>query len=85
MQEETQSNAGGRSLKSSKIVGPTHYFRVFKIEYKYWCSALVAEICAGPHNRLLQRQHCRSLCLQSEGHEHIANMASALGQTFLDF
>ena len=32
--DETRSNAGGRSLKSSKIAGPTHYFRVFKIEYQ---------------------------------------------------
>ena len=24
---------------------------------------------AGQHNRLLRRQHCSSLCLQSEGHE----------------
>ena len=30
---------------------------------------------AGPHNRLLRRQHCSSLCSQSEGHEHVANMA----------
>ena len=47
--------------------------------------ALAAEICAGPHNRLLRRQHCSSLCSQSEGHEHVANMASALGMTFLIF
>ena len=48
-------------------------------------SALAAEICAGPHNRLLRRQHCSSLCSQSEGHEHIANMASALGHDFDGF
>ena len=48
-------------------------------------SALAAEICADPHNRLLRRQHCSSLCSQSEGHEHVANMASALGMTFLVF
>ena len=40
---------------------------------------------AGPHNRLLRRQHCSSLCLQSEGHEHVANIASALGHTFVGF
>ena len=40
---------------------------------------------AGPHNRLLRRQHCSSLCLQSEGHEHVANMASALGHDFVGF
>ena len=45
------------------------------IETKVSGSALAAEICAGPHNRLLRRQHCSSLCSQSEGHEHVANMA----------
>ena len=40
---------------------------------------------AGPHNRLLRRQHCSSLCSQSEGHEHVANMASALGHDFVGF
>ena len=48
-------------------------------------SALAAEICIGPHNRLLRRQHCSSLCSQSEGHEHVANMASALGHNFVGF
>ena len=48
-------------------------------------SALAAEICAGQHNRLLRRQHCSSLCLQSEGHEHVANMTSALGHIFVGF
>ena len=47
--------------------------------------ALAAEICTGPHNRLLRRQHCSSLCLQSEGHEHVANMTSALGHDFVGF
>ena len=36
-------------------------------------------------NRLLRRQHCSSLCLQSEGHEHVANIASALGHFFVGF
>ena len=40
---------------------------------------------AGPHNRLLRRQHCSSLCSQSEGHEPGANMASALGHDFVGF
>ena len=31
------------------------------------------------HNHLLRRQHCSSLCSQSEGHEHVSNMSSALG------
>ena len=44
---------------------------------KFGGSAHVAEICTGHHNRLLRRQHCSSLCSQSEGHEHVANMASA--------
>ena len=37
------------------------------------------------HNRLLRRQHCSSLCSQSEGHEHVANMTSALGHYFVGF
>ena len=60
--------------------------RAFKIEIsKVSGSALAAEICTGPHNRLLRRQHCSSLCLQSEGHEHAANMVSALGYDFVGF
>ena len=47
--------------------------------------ALAAEICAGSHHRLLRRQHCSSLCLQSEGHEHVANMVSALAHDFVRF
>ena len=54
-------------------------------EIKVSGSTLAAEICAGPHNRLLRRQHCSSLCSQSEGHEHVANMASALGHIFVGF
>ena len=37
------------------------------------------------HNHLLRRQHCSSLCSQSEGHEHIANMTNALGHDFVGF
>ena len=63
--------------------------RVFKIQmiqgWQRGTSALAAEICAGPHNRLLRRQHCSSLCLQSEGHEHVANMTNALGHDFVGF
>ena len=60
--------------------------RVFKIEIsKVSGSILAAEICTGSHNRLLRRQHCSSLCLQSEGHEHVANMTSALGHNFVEF
>ena len=60
--------------------------RAFKIEIlKISRSALAAEICTGPHNRLLRRQHCSSLCSQSEGHEHVANMISALGHNFVEF
>ena len=46
---------------------------------------LAVEISAGPHNRLLRRQHCSSLCSQSEGHEYVANMANALVMTLLFF
>ena len=37
------------------------------------------------HNHLLRRQHCSSLCSQSEGHEHVANMTNALGHNFVGF
>ena len=40
---------------------------------------------SGLHNRLLRRQHCSSLCSQSEGHEHVANMTNALGHDFVGF
>ncbi len=71
----------------------TVYFRVtgrvLKIQiiqgWKRGDSALAAEFCTGPHNRLLRRQHCSSLCSQSEGHEHVANIASALGHIFVGF
>ena len=33
----------------------------------------------------MRRQHCSSLCSQSEGHEHVANMANALGHDFVVF
>ena len=35
--------------------------------------------------RFLRRQHCSSLCSQSEGHEHVANMANALAHDFVGF
>ena len=60
--------------------------KVFKIEVsKVSGSALAAEICTGPRNRLLRRQHCSSLCSQSEGHEHIANMTKTLEHDFVGF
>ena len=60
--------------------------RAFKIEISMVSSsALAAEICTDPHNRLLRRQHCSSLCSQSEGHEHVANMTNALGHDFVGF
>ena len=66
--------------------GSWRYRWVFKIKIlKLGGSSLAAEICAGSHNRLLRRQHCSSLCSQSEGHEHIANMVSALGHYFVGF
>ena len=48
-------------------------------------STLATEICVGSHHRLLRRQHCSSLCSQSEGHEHVANMANALAHDFVGF
>ena len=33
----------------------------------------------GRRNRRLRRQHCSSLCSQSEGHEHVANIICAPG------
>ena len=66
--------------------GSWRYRWVFKIEIlKVVGSSLAAEISAGSHNRLLRRQHCSSLCSQSEGHEHVANMTSALGHCFVGF
>ena len=32
-----------------------------------------------------EAKHCSSLCSQSEGHEHVANMTSALGHNFVGF
>ena len=60
--------------------------RAFKIEISMVSSsALAAEICTDSHNRLLRRQHGSSLCSQSEGHEHVANMTSAFGHDFVGF
>ena len=65
--------------------GSWRYRWMFKIEIlKLGGSSLAAEISA-EHNRLLRRQHCSSLCSQSEGHEHVANMTSALGHYFVGF
>ena len=71
----------------------TVYFRVtgrvLKIQiiqgWQRGDSVLAAEFSTGPHNRLLRRQHCSSLCSQSEGHEHVADIASALGHIFVGF
>ena len=60
--------------------------KVFKIGIlNIGSCAPAAEICAGQHNRLLRRQHCSSLCSQSEGHEHVANMTNALAHDFVGF
>ena len=90
-------NATGWGLKIQKIL---HDFcpnsmavaaaplkdKVFKIGIlNIGSSAPAAEICAGQHNRLLRRQHCSSLCSQSEGHEHVANMTNALRHDFVGF
>ena len=59
---------------------------MFKIEISMVSSStLAAEFCTDSHNRLLRRQHGSSLCSQSEGHEHVANMTSALGHDFVGF
>ena len=59
--------------------------RVFKIQIKSSLAPapLQRRFAAGPHNRLLRRQHCSSLCSQSEGHEHVANMTKSLGHNFV--
>ena len=59
--------------------------RLFLILNTLGCRQLPCsgDLCS--HNRLLRRQHCSSLCSQSEGHEHVANMVSALGHYFVGF
>ena len=59
--------------------------RLFLILNTLGCRQLPCsgDLCS--HNRLLRRQHCSSLCLQSEGHEHVANMSSVLGHNFVGF
>ena len=59
--------------------------RLFLILNTLGCRQLPCsgDLCS--HNRLLRRQHCSSLCLQSEGHEHVANMSSVLGNYFVGF
>ena len=50
---------------------------------------LPMRILKGRITRFLWRRrgakHCSSLCLQSEGHEHVANMVSALGHNLVIF
>ena len=73
-----------RSLKSIGTAGPTHYFRVFKIEY--WQPRPRRRKLRWPAcNRLLRRQHCSSLCSQSEGDEHVVNMVCTLAHDFVGF
>ena len=82
----TSCRRKGETDSACKRLGKAPLPRVFKIEIsKVSGSALAAEICTGPHNRLLRRQHCSSLCSQSEGHEHVANMTNALGHNFVGF
>ena len=74
-----------RKIKGGREATAPLKGRAFKIEIsKISGSTLVAEICTDPHNRLLRRQ-CSSLCSQSEGHEHVANMTNALGHDFVGF
>ena len=71
----------GRRERDADLNGGVFKIGILKVSG----SALAAEFCTGPHNRLLRRQHCSSLCSQSEGHEHVANIASALGHIFVGF
>ena len=71
----------GRRERDADLKGGVFKIGILKVSG----SALAAEFCTGPHNRLLRRQHCSSLCSQSEGHEHVANIASALGHIFVGF
>ena len=59
--------------------------RLFLILNTLGCRQLPCsgDLCS--HNRLLRRQHCSSLCSQSEGHEHIANMVSVTGHDLVGF
>ena len=73
-----------RSLKSIGTAAPTHYFRVFKIEYwqqrtriedMRWPAVIV---CCGAS---IVAHFARKV----RGDEHVANMASALGHYFVGF
>ena len=66
---------GGREMRSLK--GRGLKIGILKVSG----SALAAEICTGPHNRLLRRQHCSSLCSQSEGGEYCGGPARAKNPT----
>jgi len=69
LKKDTGKGWGGQNTEKIKVSG----------------SVLAAEISADQRNRLLRRQHCSSLCSQSEGHEHVANMVSASGHDFVGF
>ena len=69
LKKDTGKGWGGQNTEKIKVSG----------------SVLAAEISDRQHNRLLRRQHCSSLCSQSEGHEHVANMVSALAHDFVGF
>ena len=63
-------------------VFPYIYRRVFKIEIsKVSGSAFAAENCTGAHSRLLRRQHCSSLCSQSEGSEYCGGQTQTKNPT----
>ena len=72
-----------RSLKSSKMEGRRITLGASRWNVKYWHTPLLWSFAL--HNRLLRRQHCSSLCEQSEGYEHVANMTSALAHDFVEF
>ena len=71
-----------RKIKVGKEATAPLKGRAFKIEIsKVSGSALVAEICTDPHNRLLRRQYCSSLCSQSEGGEYCGGQALKIQQS----
>ena len=57
---------------------PLHALFVYHVQHR--CKGHRADIW-----RRSEEKHCSSLCSQSEGHEHVANMTYALGHDFVGF
>ena len=91
--DKDRARKGGLGLRVGRLNSKTEVGReataplkgrAFKIGIsKVSGSVLAAEICTGPHNRLLRRQHCSSLCSQSEGGEGWGGQARAENSTKL--